>query len=51
MSNYGLVLNTDGVHPRVNGRLLPRFIDRFVVLPCEVLEVSLGFVQPFSRRQ
>ncbi|KAE9387568.1 hypothetical protein BT96DRAFT_1004984 [Gymnopus androsaceus JB14] len=38
MSNNQLVLNTDGIHPWVNAKLLPRFIDRFVVLPSKVIE-------------
>lgn len=42
MSNPELVRNTDGIHPRVNSSLLRRFIDRFVVLPGEVLEVCIG---------
>lgn len=39
-----LVLATDSIHPRVSGRLLTRYIDRFVILPCEVLEVSSRLV-------
>ncbi|KAE9389505.1 hypothetical protein BT96DRAFT_1003147 [Gymnopus androsaceus JB14] len=39
-TNHHLVLNTDGIHPRVNGALLPCFIDCFVVLPSEVIQHS-----------
>ncbi|KAE9382513.1 hypothetical protein BT96DRAFT_941603 [Gymnopus androsaceus JB14] len=37
-TNHCLVLNTDSIHLRVNGALLPHFIDHFVVLPSEVIQ-------------
>ncbi|KAE9401893.1 hypothetical protein BT96DRAFT_937624 [Gymnopus androsaceus JB14] len=39
-ANQQLVLNTDGIHPRVNASLLRRFINCFVTLPAQVMQVD-----------
>ncbi|KAE9398074.1 hypothetical protein BT96DRAFT_940476 [Gymnopus androsaceus JB14] len=43
-------IGLDGINPRVSGAMVPRFFNKFVILPCQVILINLDihFMEDFQ---